>query len=88
MARQPIITRTIITTKVNALCLDIENQTVASKSYVIPRTYKNEKAILKYLKKNFEDENFRIEHVLDYEVEAKKRKMTELKFIENSEIAE
>ena len=46
MARQPMVTRTIITTKVNVMCLDVEHGEPCNRTITIPRTYKDEKALL------------------------------------------
>ena len=50
MARLPMVTRTITTTKVNVLCLDIEHAEPCNKVITIPRTYKDEEVILKKVK--------------------------------------
>lgn len=50
MARLPMVTRTITTTKVNVLCLDIEHAEPCNKVVTIPRTYKDEETILKKVK--------------------------------------
>ena len=53
MARLPMVTRTITTTKVNVLCLDIEHAKPCNKVVTIPRTYKDEETILKKVKPLF-----------------------------------
>lgn len=58
MARQPQVTRTIITTNVKALCVNTTDKTTDEKEYILPRTYKDTKAVLKALKARYEvDEN-------------------------------
>lgn len=52
MARQPMVTRTITTTKVNALCVDTEMKTTTEIEITLPRTYADEKSILKAINKS------------------------------------
>lgn len=52
MARQPQVTRTIITTKVTALVVDTKEKTTKNADFILPRTYKDEKAILKAIEKS------------------------------------
>ena len=47
MARKPMVTRTIITTKVNVLCLDITSAESFNKVLTLPRTYKDDMKLLK-----------------------------------------
>ena len=65
MARLPMVTRTITTTKVNVLCLDIEHAEPCNKVITIPRTYKDEEAILKKVKPLLETETLKVVHVVD-----------------------
>lgn len=51
MARQPQVTRTIITTKVNVLVVNTAERTTKEAEFILPRTYKDEKALLKALDK-------------------------------------
>lgn len=86
MARIPKVSRTLTTTVVKALCLDIASQTVEEVTYVLPRTYKNERIMLKKLKKLYETEDYLVEHILRYYVETHKYAMSEEAFIAASEI--
>ena len=47
MARKAMVTRTIVTTKVEVLCMDLVEKVPVTKGYTLPRTYKNDEAILK-----------------------------------------
>ena len=47
MARVAMVTRTIVTTKANVLCLDIEKGEPFNREVVLPRTYKDEKSLMK-----------------------------------------
>ena len=49
MARVPQVTRTIQTTRVNVLCLDIEHGEPFNKEVILPRTYKDEKHMMKHV---------------------------------------
>lgn len=51
MARLPQITRTITSTNVKALCVNTELQTLETLSFTLPRTYKDDKEILKMIVK-------------------------------------
>lgn len=63
MARQPMITRTITTTKCKVLCVNIAEEKPVTIEVVIPRTYKDEKAILKQVEKAITDENMKPVHI-------------------------
>ena len=73
MARLPMVTRTITTTKVNVLCLDIEHAEPCNRVITIPRTYKDEETILKKVKPLLET---------DTEIEETLYGMTEQEFVE------
>ena len=47
MAKESMITRTIVTTDAEILCLDVESGEACNRSITLPRTYKKEKEILK-----------------------------------------
>lgn len=82
MARLPMVTRTITTTKVNVLCLDIEHAEPCNKVVTIPRTYKDEETILKKVKPLLETESLKVVHVVDTETEETLYGMTEQEFVE------
>ena len=82
MARLPMVTRTITTTKVNVLCLDIERAEPCNKVVTIPRTYKDEETILKKVKPLLETESLKVVHVVDTETEETLYGMTEQEFVE------
>lgn len=82
MARLPMVTRTITTTKVNVLCLDIEHAEPCNKVVTISRTYKDEETILKKVKPLLETETLKVVHVVDTETEEILYGMPEQKFVE------
>lgn len=80
--REPMVTRTITTTKVVALGMDIETCEPGNKVFILPRTYKDEKAIMKELEKRTEENNFKCVKVVDTEVFETLYGMTEKEFIQ------
>lgn len=80
MARVPMITRTLKTSIVDLLCVDLNTQQSTIIKVRLPRAYKNDKDILK-IAPNFVDENIKVVHVLNVEIEPKLYGMTEEDFI-------
>lgn len=86
MARIPMVTRTITTTKANVMCLDIESAELCNKSVVVPRTYKNDETLLKKVKEVLETETLKPVHIVDKEEIETLYGMTEQVFIEHAEV--
>lgn len=87
MARQPQVTRTIITTKVKVLIVNTNDRTTSEKELVLPRTYKDEKALLKAIEKSTTlEQGERVVSVIDAEELETLYGMSEQKFIENAVI--
>lgn len=86
MARVPMVTRTIITTKVNAMCLDIETGEPCNKTVVVPRTYKDDEKLLKKVKEVLETETLKPVHIVDKEEIETLYGMKEHDFIEHAEV--
>ena len=86
MARQPMVTRTITTTKAKVLCLDLVNEQPFTKEVVLPRTYKDEKAMMKKLIPLVETETTKAVHVQSVEIQETLYGMTEQEFIEAAHI--
>lgn len=82
MARTPQVTRTIQTTKVNVLCLNIKEGNPFNQTVVLPRTYKDDKAMLKAVEKVINSDSVKAVHVVDSVVEETLYGMSEQKFIE------
>lgn len=82
MARTPQVTRTIQTTKVNVLCLNIKEGNPFNQTVVLPRTYKDDKAMLKGVEKVINSDSVKAVHVVDSVVEETLYGMSEQKFIE------
>lgn len=86
MARVPMVTRTITTTKVNVMCLDIETGEPCNKITVVPRTYKDDETLLKKVKEVLETETLKPVHVVDKEEIETLYGMTEQEFVDHAEI--
>ena len=86
MARKPMVTRTIVTTKVNVLCLDIKSAEPFNKTVTLPRTYKDEKKLLKKVEEVVNTDDVKAVHVVDKEEVETLYGMTEQDFITNATI--
>lgn len=86
MARTPMVTRTIQTTKANVLCLNILEGEPFNKVVTLPRTYKDENAMLKVISKMVDNDEVKAVHVVDSYVEETLYGMTEQRFIELAQI--
>ena len=86
MARKPMVTRTIITTKVNVLCLDVTKAEPFNKVVILPRTYKDEKALMKKVQEVVDTDEVKAVHVVDKEEVETLYGMDEQTFIEQAKI--
>ena len=86
MARVPSVTRTIQTTKANVLCIDLSTEQPFTQSVILPRTYKDERSMLKRIKPMLENETVKVVHVQNFTVESTLYGMTEEEFIKAAEI--
>ena len=86
MARQPQVTRTIQTTKAKVLCIDLVNEQPFTQEVVLPRTYKDERSMMKKLKPMLDSETVKVVHVQSFVVESTLYGMTEEEFIEKATI--
>lgn len=86
MAREPMITRTVQTTTVDLLCVNTLDGQSFHMNMTLPRTYKDDKHILKVAEKFINDENIRAVHVTSAEVKETLYGMTEARFIELAEV--
>ena len=84
MARKPMVTRTIKTTKANVLCMDIQSAEPFNKVIVLPRTYKDDKSLMKRVKEVVETDNIKVVHIVDKEEVETLYGMTEQEFIEKA----
>ena len=81
MARTPMITRTIQTTKANVLCLDIVEGEPFNQVVTLPRTYKDEKSLMKQVELAINTDTVKAVHVVDTKVEETLYGMPEADFI-------
>lgn len=86
MARTPMVTRTIQTTKANVLCLNIVEGEPFNKVVTLPRTYKDENAMLKVISKMVDNGEVKAVHVVDSYVEETLYGMSEQRFIELAQV--
>ena len=86
MARKPMVTRTITTTKVNVLCLDVESAEPFNKVVTLPRTYKDSKKLLKAIEELVNNDSVKAVHVVDKEEIETLYGMTEQDFITNARV--
>lgn len=86
MARTPMVTRTIQTTKANVLCLNIVEGEPFNEVVTLPRTYKDEKTLMKMVGKVINTDSIKAVHVVDTKVEETLYGMTEADFITNAKI--
>ena len=81
MARIPMVTRTIQTTTATVLCLNIKEGEPFNKEVVLPRTYKDEKSMMKVVEKIINTEDVKAVHIVHTEVNETLYGMTEQEFI-------
>ena len=81
MARTPMITRTINTTKANVLCLNIVEGEPFNQVVILPRTYKDEKSLMKQVELAINTDSVKAVHVVDAKVEETLYGMPEADFI-------
>lgn len=86
MARTPMVTRTIQTTKANVLCLNIVEGEPFNKVVTLPRTYKDENAMLKVISKMIDNDEVKAVHVVNSYVEETLYGMSEQRFIDLAQV--
>lgn len=67
MARKPMVTRTITTTNVIAMTVNVQEGETHTESFTLPRTYSDEAKLLKALKSQHETEEVKIVAILSKE---------------------
>ena len=81
MARVPMVTRTITTTKAKVLCVSIVENKTFEQEVALPRTYKDEKSLMKQVKAALENDNVKPLRVIRTEVDETLYGMSEQEFI-------
>lgn len=86
MAREPKVTRTIVTTKAVLMCVDTETAEVFNKEVVLPRTYASEEKLLKKAKAVVENDTTKVVSVVSKDEVSTLYGMSEQVFIEHAEV--
>ena len=86
MARIPMVTRTIVSTKCTVLCMNLVEGQPFEQEVVIPRTYNDQKKMLKEVCKVVDNETTKAVHIKSFEEQETLYGMTEAKFMEYAEI--
>lgn len=86
MARVPQVTRTIISTKCNVLCMNLKEGTPFEQEVTIPRTYSDTKKMLKEVSKIIDNEETKAVHIKSYEEQETLYGMTEADFMKYASI--
>ena len=81
MARIPMVTRTIQTTTATVLCLNIKEGEPFNKEVVLPRTYKDEKSMMKVVEQLINTEDVKAVHIVHTDVNETLYGMSEQEFI-------
>ena len=89
MARVPVVSRTIVSTKANVLFVNTTNGETENKDVIVPRTYKDNEKLLKAIVKTM-DENtiYKPVHVVSSEVVKNRYVMNESDFIKYATISQ
>lgn len=86
MGRIPMVTRTITTTEVNVMCLDVQAGEPFNQVLTVPRTYKNNEELLKKVKPLIETDNVKAVHIVDTNEIETLYGMTEQEFIQYAKV--
>jgi hypothetical protein len=81
-----MVTRTILTTEVTVLCLDLIKAEPFNKTVTLPRTYKDEKAMMKKVSAIIDNDKVKAVHVVGTKVNETLYGMTEEQFISMAEV--
>lgn len=85
MARKPMITRTMKTTNVVVLCVNVEDRSTFEQTITLPGVYKDEKKLTKKVEFVFADSPVKPIQVISTEVTSKLLGMSEETFIQYAE---
>lgn len=86
MARIPMVTRTIKTTKVTVMCLNVVQGEPYTKTVTVTRTYKDDNALLKVVKSIIETDELKAVHIVAKEEIETLYGMSENDFIEHATV--
>ena len=86
MARVPMVTRTVTTTTVNAMCVDTTKGEVCNRVTTLPRTYNDDVKLLKKVKEQLEIEELKVVQIVDKTENETLYGMTEQDFINSAKV--
>lgn len=86
MARKPVVTRTIVTTQVTTLCIDLTSEEPFNQSFTIHGKMTDDKRILKLIKEEHETDTIKIVSIVNKEYIKTLYGMAEDDFIEHAEV--
>lgn len=81
-----MVTRTIKTTKVNVMCLDINRGEPFNKDVVLPRTYTDDKKLLKKVQELVDNDEVKAVHIVKKEEIETMYGMSEQDFINSAKV--
>lgn len=86
MARKRMVTRTIKTTEVDVLCLNIESAEPFNQTIILTGTYKDNKTLMKAVSKRIDNDEVKAVHVVRTEEKETLYGMDENDFIEQATV--
>lgn len=86
MARQPQVTRTIITTNARVFCVDLSTKEPFETEVKLPRTYKDNKKLMKAVETALNSDTIKAVQIIDTSTEEILYGMSEADFIKNASI--
>lgn len=85
MARKPMITRTMKTTNVTVLCVNVDDRSTFEQNVTLPGTYKEEKKLNKMVEHVFEGSPVKPIQIISTDVTSKLYGMTEETYLQYAE---
>ncbi len=86
MARVPQVTRTIPTTIATIFCVNLEDKSTFEQTITLPRTYKDERSMMKAVEKALEGEPIKAVSITGSEVKETLYGMLETDFIKYAKV--
>ena len=88
MPRLPQVTRTMQTTLVKAVCMNLETKRAEEIEIRIPRDYKSEQQLSKPVKAALDGTKYKLVYITEWEPQTVRFRMTEQDYINKAEIIE
>lgn len=86
MARERMVTRTVVVTTVKVMCVNIATAEVTINTYELSGTYDNKASVLKAIKKAYENELIKCVDIQEVEEKEVLYGMSEIDFIQHAKI--